>query len=241
MTGYFEPVFEGRLSADPRFRFPLRRPPARFEDLPARAAIEDGAIDDVAPPFVWFADPFEPYVIQVQGSARVDLGDGGSLRLTYAGRNGRPYTSIGKLLVADGRLPADGVDLDAIHRLFAAEPDTARATMRRNDSYVFFKPLDGHDPDTGPIGGEGVALTPHRSVAIDRGVHAYGTPIFVSGLIPQATGERPFARLMIAQDTGSAIVGPARLDYFFGTGAEAGAAAGRTRQTVAVTVFEAVP
>jgi membrane-bound lytic murein transglycosylase A len=242
MTGYFEPGFEGRLAPDEQFRHPLRRPPPSLEGLPERSAIEEGALGADAPPFVWFRDALEPFLIQVQGSARVALPDGETLRLAYAGRNGWPYTSIGKALVAGGHVPADGVDIPAIRRVFAEDPELARATLRLNQSYVFFEPRGVLDPNEGPIGAQGLPLVPDRSIAIDRAIHAYGTLVWLDGVRPAASGgDAPFAGLRAAQDTGSAILGDTRVDEFRGWGADAEDTAGRTRHAIGFTLLEPRP
>lgn len=240
MTGYYEPEFEARTSPDGLWRYPLRRPPPSLVDLPDRADIEDGLIDRAAPPFVWFRDPLEPFLIQVQGSARLDLGGGAAMRLIYAGRNGKPYTSVGKALVEAGVLAASDVDLEAIRRVFAADPDLARRTMRLNRSYVFFNPRPVLETEGGPIGAQGLALTPQRSVAIDRTMYSYGTLIWLSGERPSRGQDQVFAQLCVAQDTGSAIVGAGRVDLFWGHGLEAEALAGRTRHRVGFHVLEPV-
>ena len=240
MTGYYEPEFEARTAPDGVWLYPLRRPPSSLADLPDRADIENGLIDRSAPPFVWFRDPLEPFLIQVQGSARLDLGAGAAMRLIYAGRNGKPYTSIGKALVEAGVLSAADVDLEAIRRVFAADPDLARSTMRLNRSYVFFNPRPVLETDGGPIGAQGLALTPQRSVAIDRTLYSYGTLIWLNGQRPSPERDQIFSQLCVAQDTGSAIVGAGRVDLFWGHGLEAEALAGRTRHGVGFTMLEPV-
>lgn len=264
LTGYFEPVLPGSLVRSESFRAPLlarpedlvtlgsgeappgldpalqsaRRTAAGLVPYPERAAIEDGALGDLARPLVWLADAVEVFIVQVQGSARIRLPDGRTLRAAYAGRNGRPYTSIGRILIQQGRIPADAMSLERLTGWLRAHPEEARAIMRRNASYVFFALVEDADPSLGPVGGEGVPLTPGRSLAIDRSLWSYGLPFWIEADLPRADG-RPerVNRLMIAQDTGSAIVGPARGDFFVGTGPEAGTRAGLIRHPARFVVL----
>jgi membrane-bound lytic murein transglycosylase A len=210
-----------------------------------RAAIEDGALAGRGLELIWLADPFEAFLVQVQGSARLRLPDGTLARVAYAGRNGHPYTSIGRVLVERGILTREEVDLPRIRAVFAGDPALAREVMRRNRSFVFFRLLGDHDPSLGPIGAQGLPLTPGRSIAIDRTVHSYGLPFFVLGEHPGPAGATPVRRLVIAQDTGTAIVGPGRIDWFAGWGDEAERLAGLLRHPVELFVLrprmEALP
>jgi membrane-bound lytic murein transglycosylase A len=201
---------------------------------PDRAAIEKGAIEAHAQPILWLRDKVEVFFVQVQGSAQVHLPDGRRLRLVYAGRNGQPYTSIGQELIHDGLMQIGDLSLAGVkgwlreHGL--AEGEAGSELLRRNRSYIFFR-LDS-EPETheGPIGGAGIALTPLRSIAIDRRYWPYGLPIWIDAKLPAHAGmPDPFRRLMIAQDTGAAILGAARADIFFGSGPRAGALAGHVR------------
>jgi membrane-bound lytic murein transglycosylase A len=170
----------------------------------------------------------------VQGSARVHLRDGREVRLTYAGRNGHPYTSIGRVLVESGDIAPDKIGLESVKAWIRANGqkpgELGHALMTRNHSYVFFA-LNADLPESaGPIGGAGVSLAPLRSLAIDRGVWSYGVPFWIAADLPwQSATATPFRRLMIAADTGSAIVGPARADLYFGSGEEVAARAGSIR------------
>ncbi len=187
-------------------------------------------------PLVFLADPVEVFFAQVQGSARVALPDGGCLRLTYAGRNGHPYTSIGRILVETGEIPADSIGLESVKAWIRAKgqaPGAAgSALMLRNKSYVFFAQNAALSDAEGPIGGAGLSLMPLRSIAVDRQIWSYGLPFWLSAELPwQSPEPTPFRRLMIAGDTGSAILGPARADIFFGSGERAGARAGSIRHS----------
>ena len=258
LTGYYEPRLKGSLTPTAEFSAPvLARPddlvsfapgagpgdfdPAlagaqRFADgrlgpYPDRAEIEAQAPSGAV---LWLADCVDVFLVQVQGSAQVELPDGRIVRLAYDGRNGQPYTSIGKLLIASGDIGEAQMSLGALkawlraHGLAPGAP--ARRLMQRNRSYVFFKLEADFDASMGPVGGAGLALTPLRSIAIDRQVWSYGLPFFIEAEAPwQNAQPSRFARLMMAQDTGSAILGPARADIFFGGGEAAGERAGAIR------------
>ncbi len=269
VTGYYEPVVAGSLTASKEFSAPILSRPddlvtlALGERVPGldptlsaaralpggsygayldRGAIESGAIADHAKPLVWLADPVEVFFAQVQGSARVTLPDGHELRLTYAGRNGHPYTSIGRLLVEAGEIPADDIGLARVKSWIRAHGqapgEAGAALMLRNKSYVFFAQKADLADAEGPIGGAGLSLSPLRSIAVDRSIWSYGLPFWLAAELPwQSPKPTPFRRLMIAGDTGSAILGPARADIFFGSGAEAGQRAGGIRHGCAFIVL----
>ncbi len=208
-----------------------------IEPFPTRAEIEDGALEGQGLERAWL-DPVDLFFMQVQGSGRLIHGDGTRERFAYAGRNGRPYTSIGKVIVAEGHMTLEGMTLEKLMGWLKSHPDEARRILRLNESYVFFERIDGLEPEAGPIGGAGLSLTPHRSIAVDRSIWSYGLPFWLETELPMTlqSAER-VARLMIAQDTGSAILGAARADYFMGTGAEAGRRAGLVRQSASFTVL----
>lgn len=243
VTGYYEPVVAGSLTRTAEFTAPLLgmpdRPPSPY---PTRAEIEAGALDGIAAPLVFLRDKVEVFFAQVQGSLRVALTDGRTLRLTYADRNGHPYTSIGKWLVAAGELQATQVDMDQVKAWIRdkgqAPDEPGGALMLRNNSYVFFAQNTALGADDGPVGGAGLPLTTLRSLAIDRSIWNYGLPFFLSADLPwQSQAATPFRRLMIAGDTGSAILGPARADIFFGSGDAAGARAGTIRHSCDFTML----
>ncbi|TGD97479.1 murein transglycosylase A [Methylobacterium nonmethylotrophicum] len=263
LTGYFEPELDGSPVPTPDFTVPaLARPddlvslepgetrpgldPAlraarregdAFLPYPDRAAIEDGALGSRARPLVWLRDAVDLLVLQVQGSGRVRLPDGRALRLAYDGRNGRPYTSVARLIVASGHLPLEGLTLARWTGWLRANPDVARDLIRRNASYVFFRVDDGA-PEAGPRGAAGVPLTAGRSLAVDATLWRYGLPFWLDGTMPDPEGaSTPLRRLVVAQDTGSAILGPARGDLYLGTGARAGATAGLLRNPARFVVL----
>jgi membrane-bound lytic murein transglycosylase A len=172
----------------------------------------------------------------------VTLPDGRKARLIYDGRNGKPYTSIGRSLIAAGEIGADEMSLARLKfwlRANGLEPgERGCDEMRRNRSYVFFRLEDDFDASAGPIGGAGAPLTPLTSLAVDRELWFYGLPFWIEAELPwRSETPEPFRRLMIAEDTGSAIVGPGRFDIFFGTGDAAGARAGAIRHSAAATAL----
>jgi membrane-bound lytic murein transglycosylase A len=237
LTGYYEPVVDGSLTKTREFTAPvLSRPHNLSAMMPYfdRAAIEGLAYDGAARPLAWLRDRVEVFLIQVQGSARVRLVDGRLVRLVYAGRNGHSYTSIGKILIESGEIAESAMSLAALKHWIRAKGqnhgDAGLALMHQNKSYVFFSVEENFDSCSGPTGGQGIALTALRSIAIDRTIWSYGLPFFVSAHLPWSSPlPSPFRRLLIAQDTGSAITGPARCDIFFGSGDDAGARAGDIR------------
>lgn len=256
MTGYFEPEFEGSLTRSAAYPTPLydrpadlvtrqqgdawpgldpalssaRRTAKGLEPFPDRTAIETGALDGKGLEIVWLRDPVDRFVLQVQGSGRVRLPDGRVVRLIYSGRNGHPYTSLGRVLSERENIPPAEMTMDRLIARLKADADFARDLIRLNRSFVFFARKDDLPAESGPIGGAGLPLTPLRSIAVDRSLWPYGMPAWIDADIPDGKGgmER-LSRLMIAQDTGSAILGPARIDLFVGSGAAAGHRAGLVR------------
>ncbi len=257
LTGYYEPVVQGSRFPNPEFHVPLyRRPPdlvaagqkngsdafpnkgaligrrnANNEIVPYydRGAIEAGALDGQKLEICYLRDPFEALAIQIEGSARVILEDGTPLRVNYDSHNGYPYTAVGRVLIERNLVPREEMSMQRIRDWMAANPDEAPKLRAANRSFVFFR-ITGLSNDGEPVGAQGVPLVPGRSIAVDK-IHVYGMPFFIDASLPiespQAT--TPFRRLMIAQDTGSAIVGPARADLYLGAGEDAGRIAGRIR------------
>ncbi|MDB5558764.1 MAG: lytic murein transglycosylase, partial [Enterovirga sp.] len=264
LTGYYEPEFRGALEPSAEFPVPLlappddlvtlepgevipnlpagataaRRTPAGLEPYPDRAAIEDGAIADRTRPVAFVRDGVDLFIIQVQGSARLRLSDGKAVRVGYAGKNGLPYTSVARLLVQKlGIQPAD-MTADVLTSWLRDNPAEARELLRRNRSYVFFRLADELDPADGPLGAAGVPVSAGRTLAVDRELWSFGLPVWLEGELPEPGGGTvPLRRLSIAQDTGSAIKGPARGDLFFGSGPEAGLRAGLVRHDVRFVVL----
>jgi membrane-bound lytic murein transglycosylase A len=257
LTGYFEPVVDGSRFPNPEFHTPLyRRPPdllvagrsvgkaevpnrgtinrrnAQNELVPYydRAAIENGALDGQHLEICWVRDPFEALSIQIQGSARVRLEDGTMLRLNYDAHNGHPYAAVGRILIEQYGIPPEQMSMERIRQWMQANPELASKVRQSNASFVFFR-ITGLTDQGEAVGAQGVPLSPGRSIAVDK-LHVYGTPFFIQADLPidsdKATTK--FRRLMIAQDTGSAINGPARADLYWGAGDIAGRIAGRIRQ-----------
>lgn len=256
VTGYYEPEVEGAREKGGKFQVPVYGRPADLvvvkpDEMRARNSangtltamretsdglvpyftreeIDKGALQGRGLEVLYLADPVELFFMQVQGSARVRLPGGATVRLSYAGKNGYPYTSISKRLVELGEGKPKTMSMQGIKEWLRAAPERGRKLMWENRSYVFFRVLDDKEWEAGPIGAQGVALTPGRSLAVDVSYHALGLPIFVEA--PQLAGldGAPFRRLMIAQDVGSAIKGPERGDIFWGSGDGAGAIAGTT-------------
>jgi membrane-bound lytic murein transglycosylase A len=195
-----------------------------------RAEIEEGVLDGKHLEICWLRDPIDLLFIQIQGSARVRLEDGVMLSINYDAHNGQPYTAVGRLLVEQRIVPRDEMSMERIREWILGHPEDGKALRRANKSFIFFR-VTGLSDDEEPVGGQGVHLTSGRSIAVDRPMHVYGVPFFIEANLPIAGEDptTPFHRLMIAQDTGSAIVGPARADLYFGAGEEAGRIAGRLR------------
>jgi membrane-bound lytic murein transglycosylase A len=194
-----------------------------YED---RAAIVSGNWPHVDKVLVWVDSPVDAFYVQIQGSGVVQMEDGSVMRIGYAGQNGHIYYAIGRELVKRGHLLQDNVSMQAIRDWLEANPVEAEEVMNTNRSYVFFKQLEG----TGPEGGEGVVLTPERSMAIDHSKMAYGIPLWVDIPSPNQ-GIDPLQRMLIAQDTGGAIRGAVRGDVFWGYGARAESLAGPMKST----------
>lgn len=230
LTGYYEPELDGALRPDGRFRFALFGPPPSLDGSRpwfSRAEIEAGNLL-AGQELVWLDSALEAFLAQVQGSVRVRLAGGRVLRLGFAGKNGHPYTSIGKELIRRGELAPDKASVAAIRDWAARNPGLLPGLLRVNESFVFFRRLD-LPADTGPIGTLGRPVTALRSIAVDPDHVPLGAPVWV-----EWQGE---ARLMIAQDTGSAIKGAGRGDIFFGSGAVAGAQAGALKAEGRMTVL----
>ena len=245
LTGYYEPIVDGSLTASRDFTAPVLARPDNLDLIapyPDRAAIEAGALAGHAAPVVWLRDCVEVFLVQVQGSARLRLANGKMARLVYAGRNGRSYTSIGRILIESGDIAEADMSLAVLKhwlRAHGQNPGDAGLTlMQRNPSYVFFTLEEDADPAGVPVGGQGIGLSALRSIAIDRAIWSYGLPFWIAAELPwQGPCVSRFRRLMIAQDTGSAITGPARADVFFGSGDDAGAQAGDIRHAGDMVVF----
>lgn len=228
ITGYYEPELEGSAAPDDRFAWPVHAPPPDLDRAApwySRAEIEAGdLLSGRGLELVWLDDPVALFFLQIQGSGRVRLRDGQVLRLGYAARNNHPYRSIGAELVRRGIFAPDQVSAQSIRDWLRDNTDLRADLFQHNASYVFFRILPDLPPDAGPEGAMGRSITALRSVAVDPAFVPLGAPVWV-----EKGGPDPLRRLMIAQDTGSAIRGAQRADLFMGTGAAAGAVAGRMR------------
>jgi membrane-bound lytic murein transglycosylase A len=178
-----------------------------------------------APVIAWSADPVELFFLQIQGSGQVRLENGERIRVGFAEQNGHPYRSLGRHLVERGEMPLEQASMQGIKAWAAANPQKLQEALNQNPSYVFFRELPATD---GPIGALNIPLHAERSLAVDRRYVPLGAPVYLATTLPLS--EEPLQRLMAAHDTGGAIRGVVRADFFWGTGPEAGAQAGRMRQ-----------
>ena len=250
VTGYYEPMLPGSRTRTDRFRYPVYGVP---DDLIAvdlesvnpdlkgmrlrgrlegnrlvpywtRAQIEGDTFR--APIVAWVEDPVELFFLQIQGSGQIELSSGARLRLGYGDQNGHPYRSIGRYLVERREMTLDQASMQGIKAWAAANPRKLREALDTNPSYVFFREMP--DAQGGPIGTLGAALTAGYSIAVDPRAVPLGAPVFLATTMPLSV--QPLERLVAAQDTGGAIRGAVRADFFWGTGNEAGTLAGRMRQ-----------
>ena len=255
ITGYYEPILKGRREAEAGFRHPVYAVPddlivvdltelhpelrnlrlrgrlqgRRLVPYNSRAEIDRPSAGIPARPLAWVADAVELFFLQVQGSGQIELASGERLRLGFADQNGHPYRSLGRFLVERGELKQDQASMQAIKTWAAANPDKLQEALNSNPSYVFFRELPApKGPLDGPPGSLGVPLTPGYSAAVDPRYIPLGAPVFLQTTYPLS--DRPLERLVMAQDTGGAIRGAVRADFFWGTGEEPGAQAGRMRQ-----------
>ena len=197
----------------------------RLQPYPDRRAIETGALGEGARPILWVDSSVDAFFLHIQGSGQVRLADGTVRHVGFAGKNGRPYKSIGRILIDRGEISADRLTMDSIRAWIDARPEEGADLMRQNPSYVFFRLLDGE----GPLGAQSVALTAERSLAVDRRFMPLGAPVWMEVNDP-LDATKPFNRLMVAQDTGGAIKGVVRGDIFFGAGDLAAKRAGNMKR-----------
>jgi membrane-bound lytic murein transglycosylase A len=240
-TGYYEPIFKGSLSRTKLFPVPLWSKPRDLSSLsskaadgrlPSRREIESGALEGRSRPVAWVRDPVDAFMMQIQGSGAIELDTGQIVRLSYDGRNGWPYTSVGKLLAEsenlDPKIVTSDYLTDWVRQNGVNAGDKGRNLLQANDSYIFLKVDESASRNEGPIGASGVSLTPIRSIAVDHKVWPYGLPFWVDVPSRQRDGaEIGFHHLVISQDSGSAIVGMNRVDIFFGSGPQVATEAGR--------------
>lgn len=253
ITGYYEPLLFGARQPQPAFKVPLYAPPddlltidlsSLYPDLKGktlrgrlqgkkvipyytRAELDNSPLLN-GKELVWVDNPVDAFFLQVQGSGRVQLPDGQTIRMAYADQNGHPYRSVGRYLVDKGELTVEQASAQGIRDWVTAHPDRTREVLDSNPSMVFFREEPIADPAIGPKGALGVPLTPQRSLAVDPGLIPLGAPVFLSTTYPAT--DTPLRRLMMAQDTGGAIKGLVRADFFWGFGRPAAESAGRMRQ-----------
>jgi membrane-bound lytic murein transglycosylase A len=245
ITGYFEPLVAASRQPRGAFRVPLHAAPA---DLATRRPYWTRQQLDTVPEAIntlrgreiaWVEDPLDVLVLQIQGSGRLRfrLADGRqqTVRLAFAGHNDQPYRSVGRWLIEQGELTADSASWPAIKAWAQNNPKRVQAMLWANPRVVFFREEPLPEPATGPRGAMGVALTPGRSIAVDPLSVPYGSPVWLDTTEPLT--RTPLRRLVLAQDTGSAITGAVRADYFWGTGADAEAQAGRMKQPLRMWVL----
>ncbi|SFK27002.1 membrane-bound lytic murein transglycosylase A [Mesorhizobium albiziae] len=265
VTGFYEPEAEASPVQTGRFQYPLLRRPSDLVDIddtnrPAgmdpylafgrqtaggiveyfdRASIEQGALAGRNLEIAWLADPVDAFFIHVQGAARLAMSDGTSKRVTYAAKSGHRFSGPGRKLADLGEIPENAVTMQSIRTWFRDNPARISEILWQNRSFIFFRETPVEDTGLGPVAAAKVPLTPGRSIAVDRLLHTFGTPFFIDAPTLTAFDEKPFRRLMIAQDTGSAITGTARGDLFTGSGFAAGEVAGVIKH--AADFYELVP
>lgn len=240
-TGYFEPLVAATRTAQPGFAVPLHRPPADIttrrpwytrQQIDTLAAAQAALRGNV---IAWVASPLDALLLQIQGSGRLRVtepdGRVQTVRLAFAGHNDQPYKSVGRWLIEQGELKPEGANWPAI-RQWGQQAGSARLQQMlwANPRVVFFKEEPLPDERIGPRGAQGVPLTAGRSVAVDPQAVPYGTPLWISTTEPLSA--TPLRRLVMAQDTGSAITGAVRIDYFWGAGEQAEQQAGRMKQSL---------
>ncbi len=243
-TGYCTPILAGSAEQDATYTYPLYALPNDLKKnpdgsvlgremadgsiepgYPERSVIEAGLLQGQNLELVWLRDPMDAYIAHVNGSAIVQLGDGRRLRFGYAGKNSREYTSLGRELIDDGHVPADEMSLLAIRRWAAANPTLVTSYLNRNDSYVFFTPIEGN-----PHGSLNKPVTAERTLATDKSLFPRAAAVFVDTNLPIAGGRTmTYRQMMFDQDTGGAIRTAGRADIYLGVGPAAEAQAGRTR------------
>jgi membrane-bound lytic murein transglycosylase A len=211
---------------DPYFRF-ARKTGTGLEEYPDRGDIERGALAGRGLEFVWLTDSIESFFIHVQGAARLQFANGTETRVTYSGKSGHPFTGPGRVLIDRGEIDPKSVSMQSIRAWLKTNPDRVNEILWHNRSFIFFEEGPIGDPELGPVAAAKVQLTAGRSMAVDRLMHVFGSPFFIDAPKVDGGDGRPFRRLMIAQDTGSAITGAARGDLFTGSGFDAGQIAGR--------------
>jgi len=235
-TGYFEPQLPGSRERGDDYQHPIYAVP---DDLVSgepyftrREIDEDQPLAGKGLELAWLTDPVDLFFLQVQGSGRISLPDGSMMRVGYGGKNGRKYSSVGMALVDKGIFERHQVSAAVIRNWVRNNRKEGRALLWENESYVFFREVSEVPAERGPLGAMNRSITPHRSIAVDPAFVTLGSPVWI-----EKQGAEPINRLMIAQDTGSAIKGAQRADIFFGTGADAGREAGKIKDAGRMVVL----
>jgi membrane-bound lytic murein transglycosylase A len=261
-TGYYEPEAEGSVKKTDVYQVPIyRKPPelvaikepvqntlglaygkienGRAEPFFTRKEIESGALSDRGLEIIWLKSWVDAFFIHIQGSGRIVLEDGSIIRLAYAAKNGQPYTGIGSILLKRGVATPQTMSMQVLREWMAGHPQEARALMWNNKSFIFFRDIDVPDSTLGALGAQQVHLTPLRSLAVDRSIWMFGTPIWLDTTTPPESpnGSKPFRHLMVAQDTGTAIRGHIRGDVYWGWGEDAAQIAGNMKSPGQMTVL----
>jgi membrane-bound lytic murein transglycosylase A len=235
ITGYYTPILSGSLSPTSTYYFPLYTLPGQEElRTLSRAEIDNGTLLK-GHAIAYLASPVDLFFLHVQGSGILKLPDGSRRLIAYAGDNGRPYTSIGKILIQEGKLQSEEVSLATISDYLARHPDQRQRILNQNERYIFFRLSDPEAGTTLPSGSLGYPLTPDRSVALDAAHYPPGILGMLTGIRPHLNKSakiswQPFSRLVTHQDSGAAIKGPQRLDLYIGSGEQAGQVAGLMKE-----------
>jgi len=250
-TGYFAPIYDGSLEQNDEYAIPLYRRPDhlirldlgqfdenlknksilgqvkgdQFIPFDDRDTIEQGSLEDKGLEFIWLKNMADAFFLHIQGSGMVRLPDGEQVLVGFAAKNGRPYKSVGRVLLDEGHMLPGEMSMQGIRKWMGENPEKAREIIWHNPSFIFFRRLDGLD---GPVGSQGVVLTPERSMAVDPQYVPMGMPLWLD-IDPILPDQKLIQRLVIAQDTGSAIKGTIRGDFYWGIGDQAGANAGRMK------------
>ncbi len=265
-TGYYEPLLRGSTRQATSFPVPVyakprdliafsqeeaactglrygRRIKGGVEAYDTRKDIEHGSLAGKAEVICWLSDWVDAFFMHVQGQGRVTLADGNVIRLSYAGKTGHPYSGIGHILIARGIAPPDKMSMQVLRQWMNENPDAARELMWQNKSYIFFQRTEVSDSALGGIGAAKVNLTPLHSLAVDRAWWMFGTPLWIETTLPPEAPQpnQPIQRLMIAQDTGSAIKGVIRGDVFWGWGKDAATIAGHMKSAGTMVALLPLP
>jgi membrane-bound lytic murein transglycosylase A len=261
-TGYYEPEADGSLQQTSLYQIPIyRRPPelvalkeggqnpnglaygkmenGHAEAFFTRQEVEEGALSGRGLEIVWLKSWVDAFFIHIQGSGRIRLEDGRFIRLAYAAKNGQPYTGIGGVLLKQGIATPQTMSMQVLREWMAAHPEEARTLMWNNKSFIFFRDIEVPENGLGALGAQQVHLTPLRSLAVDRSIWMFGTPVWLDTTTPPESpnGPEPFRHLMVAQDTGTAIRGHVRGDVYWGWGDDAALIAGNMKSPGRMTVL----